>query len=310
MRWKKDWVFSILVLVLSIETLVRAVWKKRNKGISGFVTCVGFLCKYLGQLVLISCILSPRAKIFLAAYAWFRRVDDVMDNDALPPKGYSRELYLEQKKNIIFSLQYTNGHSMPLLREDILIVYLLRRSAQYKMDIWDDIVNIWSVMCLDERRRESKTLSTQNELVFQAIRQDHSIIGASIKIFGGNVERFYEIESVLDGVLSRTDWLYDICQDIQNGIIHIPAEAVKKHNINLSRLLVCNSWEELNAVNGFVSWYTEEIETLSRKWVLTRFFLRDNFGGIFTSRLLTFFGQKYVIDEFDDMFKEVSSRVL
>lgn len=309
MQSMSRWKLNALALFFLLDTLARAVWRRKGEGIRGLIRYPWLLSKYLVELVVGFFLLTWRVRIILSAYAWFRRVDDVMDKDAEPPRGYTRESYLAQKQKVVASLPNISNCSVSLLTEDLLLVHLLRESSRCGVDVVKEIVNLWSVMCWDNERRSRSALATREEMTQYATLQDDSILGVYVKVFNGDTRRFYEVSQLLAGIFTKTDWLSDLDGDLQKGIVNIPRESFAEYDLELSRLLTCKSWEDLRTVPGFTSWYVEEVKTLDKQWTETRAVLGQNFGGTFSSRLLIFVFQKFMVEEFECSFEKLSSRI-
>ncbi|MFH1412697.1 MAG: squalene/phytoene synthase family protein [bacterium] len=304
-RWK----LNVFALFLLFDTFARSAWRRKDKGLRGLVCYPWFLFQYFIQMLIGFFLLTWRVTIILSFYAWFRRIDDVMDEDADPPRGYTRKSYLAQKQKVIASLPNLDNCSSSLLTEDLLLVFLLRESDYYKINIVKEITDLWTVMCWDNERQKNVTIATREEMFYYARSQDNLILGICVKVFGGDAQRFHELSSFSTGIFTRIDWLSDLDNDLRKGIVNIPLEVFEEHSLKLSQLLACKSWEELWIVPGFSSWYTEEIGMLGKLWVNMRTELGQNFGGIFSSRFLTFVFQKLVVKEFERAFKKSFSRI-
>lgn len=58
---------------------------------------------YLFQAILVL-FLKEKKKIFYYLYAWFRRIDDIMDGESVLPFDYSLNQYLSQKKESLMEI--------------------------------------------------------------------------------------------------------------------------------------------------------------------------------------------------------------
>lgn len=300
MQSMSRWKLNVIALFFLFDTLTRAVWRRRGKGMRGLVRYPWLLFKYVTKVLIGLLLITWRARIILSAYAWFRRIDDVMDEDGKTPREYTRESYIAQKREIMGSLPSIDDCTVPFLTEDLLLVHLLRESKHYGVDVTKEIMNLWSVMCWENERRSRRTLPAREEMIHYATLQDDSILGVCVKIFNGTVQRFFrEVSCLLAGTLTRTDWLSDLDHDLQKGIVNIPREALSDRNPDLSRLFERKSWREIRAIPGLPYWYVKEAKTLNEKWADARASLSRNFGGPFLSRFLIFVFQKLMADEFE-----------
>lgn len=308
MQSMSRWKVNALALFFLIDTLVRAVWRRKGRGISGVARYPLSLVWRIAESLVGFFFLTWRVRIALCVYAWLRRIDDVMDEDAKPPKGYTREQYLEQKKQVVGSLSGLGDRRASLLAEDVLLVRLLQEEKRRNLGVASEIINLWSVMCWDDKRRRLRISIQREEMIRFAILQDESILAVCAKLFGGDTVRLREVSVIFAGIMTRTDWLRDIEIDLRRGSVSIPTEALDEHAIELPRLFACKSWDELSALPGFISWYAEEVRALGARWADVLTALGRDFGGVFSFWPLAFSVRKFLVEEFKRAFEESSRR--
>ena len=120
-----------------------------------------------------------------------------------------------------------------------------------------------------------------------ALQQDTNILSSVIKIFG-HKEGFDQLLSTipqLEGLFTRFDWLYDLPEDIPNGIVNIPQEAVQKYSIQT----VCNQKGDFQLIQQskeFQEWYRAEAAELMELWNSAGREFIDKYLQLFHSRLV------------------------
>lgn len=196
-------------------------------------------------------------------YGWFRKIDDVVDGEESPPVGYNIDSYLAQKQSVI------NGNNPLLLSEDILFLYSSRFFAKLKIDMRQEIKDLFSAMVREYRWRgrfiEKKELSENMAL------QDKSVLMMIIKASDANAE-FYE-RHLFDflGIFTKIDSLVDIHEDVRKGIINIPLEDAVERGFDIKKIV---SVENLREIPGFNDWYRKEVRESLEKWSTVRELLR------------------------------------
>ncbi len=296
MQAMPQWKLSVYALGFFLDTLCRAVWRRKGDGIIGCCRYPILLALTFAEMCLALLILRGRARLMFWSYAWFRRVDDVMDDDAPPPRGYAKHGYLAHKAAVMKYFPSLNNGFVSLSTEEILLLELQRVAARYGEDIIRDVASLWSVMLWEYERRGSSALPSRTELVSYAVRQDRAIFDVFIIAFRGDVARFRQISAYLYGVFTRTDWLVDMEADLKRGIVNIPEEAAATHGLDLKRLLACGSWNEMCKVRGFAPWYKEEALLLERQWREAEWLLGKQFGEAFTSPVVAFLFRKLAVE--------------
>lgn len=299
---------SIISLTLMIDTIYKAVWRRREPGVKGLLLPLLSIGKYIGGMFICYSLLTWRAKIIFSIYTWFRRIDDIMDKIATPPVGYDRESYVTQKNILINSLSNINNLKTYLLKEDLLIINLLKEAQFRKIDIVEEITNLWTVMLWDNKRINQGPVSKE-ELSYYASLQDNAILDVCIKTFNGDIHLFRESSKLIAGTFSKVDWLADINEDLKRGTINIPEESLKKYDIQLTELLNCESWDDLKKVSGFLDWYKEEFELIAKEWTKTKKIFNKNLKKLFSSNISLFIFRKLIINEFQTLFKKLAYQV-
>lgn len=286
-----------------MDTLTRAVWRRKPSGATGFLVFLFRLGFYVLSIFLALLVMGMRTSIIISAYAWFRRVDDIMDGDVKTYSGEALTAYLIKKEKVLL------GKSQEMMWEDVLLTHVRMASKSYGFCAEVELRCLWRLMQTESSRQKTHVTASREDLLKHAREQDQAILGFCVKVVGGNFNRFLELSQILDGALTRTDWLDDLIGDLQKGICNVSSEAIKRHSIDLVQLRTCTSWNDLVSVQGFDSWYQEEVTTLSVTWQKIRTEMRSNFGGVFDSVILGKFFQRIMIKEFDDTFQRCAAKL-
>lgn len=213
-----------------------------------------------------------------------RRIDDVMDNDMDPPVGFTVATYLKQKEEIIESFTENGVSHHLLIQEDILFIKLLSELKNFKSDFYLHIRELWKIMLWDYNRQKEQRIVPQHELTTYAALQDKVILEAMTKLFDGNVECIKKVLNIHGGIFSKIDWLHDMPNDLQKGIVNIPKEAVENYNIDLVMLKKSRTRKEFDIQHNFKRWYGNEVIELSKQWNMVRNELGYTFGGTFSPK--------------------------
>ncbi len=175
-----------------------------------------------------------RGEFFSTYYAFHRCVDDFADGDAELPKAVkSRQEYVEQR--LSFALSPAN----PRDRADYALLYCYVLSKQLGFDIMEETVCIVNSMLFDAKRAESAE-RTKKGIIFPAAELYYHFnlldvkgtIRAMLKFFEDDPEKFAMLEKA--GMADRTKLtLTDLAQDLEKGIVNIPAEEIEQYGISL-----------------------------------------------------------------------------
>jgi hypothetical protein len=243
------------LLILTIRTCRGLRSGGPLKGIEYFIQSIFFLLLLRGQ-----------RKILLVIYSWFRKIDDVMDEEDCPPKGHTIDSYIFQKQSVL------NGDDSILLPEDILFIYFHRLCKKYDVDISKEINDLFSAMIFE---RDHKYMFIPEKDIFRnRAKQDKAVFISSIKILGGDA-KFFDEDFPYWGSFSRLDSLADINEDIKKGIVNISLEDAQRFGISLESLLLS---EDLKDIPGFNAWYKEESVKVKKDYEETIAYLENNQG--------------------------------
>ncbi len=175
-----------------------------------------------------------RGEFFSTYYAFHRCVDDFADGDAeLPKTVKSRQEYVEQRRS--FALNPAN----PRDPADYALLRCYVLSEQLGFDVKEETIFILDSMLFDAKRAElaertgKGTIFPAAELYYHFNLLDvKGTIRAMLKFFEDDPEKFAMLEKA--GTADRTKLtLIDLAQDLEKGIINIPAEEIEQHGISL-----------------------------------------------------------------------------
>lgn len=304
------WFSKPIVFFYQLMTVAMALWRRRSRGVAGGIECVRSICKQLMQVSLAELCFGARAGIIASAYAWAMRIDDVADGLVCPPKHASREEYVKWKRILLVLLMQKNKvTALPARMEDILLVDIFRSAEKLGIDVNRELQGIWDAFQYDFERLHRYRILTSKELVQHARERDRAITALGTKALGGNGTRAQEIVGAYDGVFIRIDHLFDILDDVQQGIVNIPKEAIEFYEIDVAELSRCSTWKEALAIRPFRAWYGEEVKKISDVWMRAKIACRLTIGTVFTSPFLCWFVQKLIFGIFNGALKSCERRL-
>lgn len=280
-----SWGIHFWALGLEIDTLLRDNWHRRTRSFLGILRSIGCAVGYT-LLAVCALLAGWRFRTLFAAYAWFRRIDEVIDGESPPPHGMTNETYLKHKEALIAAVRNGNFTSQQLLLpEDILFLAASRALTCHGIDANYEITTIWRAITFDYERRKRKTLICEWNLIDHATHQDAAILSFVAKVLDASLVRLQSSASLFQGVFTRTDWLYDMLYDLKSGLVNISKEAAQHFKIDVDAFSRCSSWEDVFVTEGFKPWYSQEVERLSARWGRVRYELAHDFGGVSESYL-------------------------
>ena len=287
--WKiKLRLLPILMVVDEINTIF---WKR---GESEWLWHLRFpfrVLKYLGLVLFFLTFFGRGAFVILLLTTWFCRLDDVVDGDSPLPEGWSQKRYREQKHKLLEN--WAKGSpDAEILHEDLLLVRALQVAERLGITLIDEIIEVWGVMQWECERRETGRLVPRTEFVRETTKLDRGVLRAFAKLLKWNLTHFDAVAATFVGTFTRLDWLEDMLEDLQQGIVNIPSDAIDAYGIDLRRVLACKSWPEMMQYGPFATWYREEVKITGRDWEDLHRTMGDDFGGAFPrdlrAKLFTF----------------------
>lgn len=252
------WILSALAFGLQIDTLYRALWRRKLHGLKGAMLFAWMSVTLPLFFIVLPLIADRRALIMLSAYGWFRRIDDVVDGEGNPPKGHTILSYFQRKRDLFTAVAFSSRYRSECAVEDLLLVHVLRASARWDIDLRDEFATLFELMQFDAKRRTQGCATPAIELRQYAIQQDICILSALAKIFGRKQRLEQPVSAIesLQGLFTRSDWLDDLPDDMRNGMINIPTEVVQQSG----------GLDGLQNSPSFRKWHTEEIKELGERW--------------------------------------------
>jgi hypothetical protein len=140
--------------------------------------------EYFVQSIIFILLLRNQRKILLLIYSWFRKIDDIMDEEDCLPDGYTVDSYISQKQSVL------NGDDSILLPEDILFIYFRRLCEKYDVDILKEINDLFSAMIFE--RDHKYMFVPEKDISINRAKQDRAVFISTIKILGGDAKFFDE----------------------------------------------------------------------------------------------------------------------
>ena len=295
------WILSALAFGLQIDTLYRAMWRRRLPGLRGAILLTYRSVTLSLLFIVIPLIADRRASIMLSAYGWFRRIDDVVDGEGSLPKGQTILSYCQQKKGIFTAVAFSSKYEGACAVEDLLLVHVLRASVCWNIDLRDEFATLLELIQFDAKRRTQARATPATELRRYAIRQDVCFLSAFAKIFGRKQQLEQPVSTIesLQGLFTRSDWLDDLPNDMHNGMINIPAEVVQQGG----------GLEELQNSTSFRKWHAKEIKELRRYWENVGHVFVRSYLNTYSSRLVARLMKKRVFETWEKACLEPAIRI-
>lgn len=249
---------TITSWVYIISTITQASWRRKKSGLNGMYIFIIRLLECLFLIPITFLIVGIKNTYYiLLIYAWFRRLDDVLDHDSNPPCQWSRNQYLRHKVDLIETINRNNIKQVnSCLTEDYLLIKAISNNLQRNIDIKQDLLDEIECISLDYSRRDRHFLLTKKELYSEAQKQDKAVFSIFIKVLQSDIETFNQECSILQGIFTRIDWFSDMTEDIKNKIINIPFEILHDNNIS----------KNISEHPEFKKWFDSNVTEIQNEW--------------------------------------------
>lgn len=187
-----------------------------------------------------------RGKFFEGYYTLMRHIDDIVDGDALLPKGYNSAVeYVVQK------IDFAENPTNPKDPADYLMIYCFELADQFGEDFSSETQDIMGSMLFDARRIGQRIIFPEETLKYHFHLLDiMGTVRGSLKVYGEDPDKYPVLEPL--GISSRIYYnLRDYDEDIGVGFVNIPAEDCEKHKISSFDL-------ENRLSRGVQEWFLEQ----------------------------------------------------
>lgn len=259
-------VFIVPLTSLKIDLMISKILTKRglrygvSKSLKMFLSSIIYLF-----------IFSGKRKILILCYTWFRKIDDIFDDDELPPKGFSLDSYVLQKKSLI------SGARDVILPEDILFFRILDLCKKYNINLEKEINDMFLSMLFEKEHRN--ILVPRNELYKNMMKQDVAFFLPILKVIGQDT-KFIDKYS---GSFSRIDSLADMSEDLKRGSISIPLEDAQNLGMSAEKLINIKSIKNEPSI---LAWRKEETLRIKEMYKKDMILLSKNLKGFFSSLII------------------------
>lgn len=192
----------------------------------------------LFKLFIVEKVIGEKGIMLVNLYKWLKIVDDVIDGDKPLPNNTTVLEYINNKRKLIKSLA-SGDHLYETVapnNQDLLVKIFevanknkifLNEELLTQMDLFETEYNkIISNDCL---------VNTKEEMIVRAGTSDQLIIRIILKSLGVKNLEDVRLGFAEKGILQRANWLSDILEDLQRGLITIPKEDAKKYHIDVSK---------------------------------------------------------------------------
>ncbi|MFA5925795.1 MAG: hypothetical protein WC831_02580 [Parcubacteria group bacterium] len=280
------WQLRLSAWLFQIEILSKEIRRRALEG-EEWLELYARILRYFFLVIL--ALISRKFSLISSVYTWFRQSDNILDGDVRLRLGDDLESYMARKNRVMKDLFNLNFAKAQTEREDILIAYFVREAR--RLPVFSELCRqariLWLLMQSDALRRKIRPIVPRSEFNEFTFDQDVCILSFCVLALDGNKERLQSIAKVLCGLFSRTDCLLDCFDDIRRGIIQIPREAFERHGLDLESMQKCLNEKDFLASPGFLEWRREEGRRLQNQWQAAMKAVRNNFGNVFSSAILT-----------------------
>jgi len=161
------------------------------------------------------------------AYAYFRWVDDYLDNEDRPA---AERLEFAERQRVLIERCYAGDSPEAVSREERMLIDLVRANPDPRSSLAAYVNNMMSVMAFDAGRRGR--LISQAELAAYQRSLAVSVTEAMYYFFGGNESAPRTPQRYLSVTAAHiTHMLRDTHEDLDAGYFNIPAELLRQHNL-------------------------------------------------------------------------------
>lgn len=249
---------TITSWVYIISTITQASWRRKKSGLYGMFKFIIRLLECLFLIPITFLIVGINNTYYiLLIYAWFRRLDDVLDHDSNPPAEWDRNQYLNHKVDLIHKINTTTINQVSsCLKEDYLLIIAIKNNLVRNIDIKKDLLEEIEYLSLDYSRRDKNILLTKKELTWEAGKQDKALFSIFIKVVQSDIVTFNQQSIILEGIFTRIDWFSDMREDIKNHIINIPFEIFHDNNIS----------NNISQHPEFIKWFNSSATEIQNEW--------------------------------------------
>jgi phytoene/squalene synthetase len=191
-----------------------------------------------------------RADFLETYYTLMRYVDDIVDNDAPLPAGYTdAEQYLLDK------IKFAGNPVGPADDVDALMLHCFQLGKSFGESFGEETEAILGSLLFDTRRMGKRRVFSHLELMAHYHLLDIAgTVRATVKLFDEDAEKYLLLEPL--GMASRFFYdLRDFRDDIQKGLINISAEDMAAFHISQEDLddaqsLPVQRWFRAQALRG------------------------------------------------------------
>lgn len=162
------------------------------------------------------------------AYAYFRWVDDVIDETACPYE--QRRAFTDRQKYLLDSF-YQSKISNDLCAEERMLADLVRNDTERNSDLQTYLRNMMDVMVFDSRRRGR--IVSQGELLDYSHKLAKAVTEALYYFIGhDDPSPCHEARYLAVTAAHITHMLRDAVEDTEDGYYNIPREIVSAYGIS------------------------------------------------------------------------------
>lgn len=186
--------------------------------------------KYLKLFRLIA--QTPERADFLESYyTLMRYLDDIVDNDAPLPEGYSdTEAYLMDK------IRFAGNPSIPADESDAMMIHCFQLGSTFGESFEEETADILGSLLFDTRRMGQARFFSSDDLMAHYHQLDiRGTVKATTKLFNENAGDFLLLEPL--GMASRFFYdIRDVHDDLSKNLVNISLEDANAFGISASNM--------------------------------------------------------------------------
>src|SRR3989338_4923361 len=282
-----------------LQGVMTAAWRNHHPGWRSFCRCASYTIIYLLQLCIGRLIQGRGVVLLFLAETWLREIDDRVD------AGNHREAYayLNAKLSII-DRSFTQRDG-----KDTGLEAILRQAQSIGVTILPELRTILELMRREVVWRMRGLPISRVDRRHLAASQDAAVLSVCAKVLRGDTQTCQEVISSFGGIMTRTDWLNDLPEDLRHDCFLLPAEFIQGNERTVEKLRAATNWDSLWGIPGFYRWYRAEVDDLEKGWGSLHSVLGNNCGNIFQKKVTGWLVHWALISELQSEFQLVKRRM-
>ena len=215
----------------------------------------------LFKLFIVEKAIGERGVMLVNLYKWLKIVDDVIDGDKPLPNNITVFEYINNKRKLIKSLMSGDHLSETIVSDNQdLLVKVLEVANKNKIFLDEELLTQMDLFETEYNKIISNDclVNTKEEMIIRAGTGDQLIFRIILKSLGVKNLEDVHLGFAEKGILQRANWLSNIYEDLQRGLITIPKEDAEKYHIDFSKFKNPLFVKD----DSFLKWYIDSYKKL------------------------------------------------